>query len=135
MAWCLVKHRDKFTLYTHTHVCVCVSSAWVIGESFRLIEVHSSRTEVKGVEVHFHSPLPPSWCGAQLKHSENFTFSLYSNYIYCLNFTRWFVWVRNLVSESEGKICRLKVFENSSFKRMCGTKGKDLSEGWGKLQN
>jgi hypothetical protein len=29
-----------------------------------------------GVEVYLHSPDTPSWCGAQLKHRDNFTFTL-----------------------------------------------------------
>jgi len=28
------------------------------------------------VELHFHSPNTPSWRGAQLKHGDNFTFTL-----------------------------------------------------------
>jgi hypothetical protein len=37
-----------------------------------------SSTEVKEcVEMHFPSSSTPSWCGAQFKHRDNFTFYLY----------------------------------------------------------
>jgi hypothetical protein len=36
-----------------------------------------SSAEVKEcVELYFHTPITPSWCGAQLKHRDNFTFYL-----------------------------------------------------------
>jgi hypothetical protein len=36
-----------------------------------------SSAEVKEcVELYVHSPNKPSWCGAQLKHTDNFTFTL-----------------------------------------------------------
>jgi hypothetical protein len=57
----------------------------------------SSSTEVKEwVELYLHSPNTPSWCGAQLKHRDNFTFylciSLNSHHIdRCLKKT-WHYW-------------------------------------------
>jgi hypothetical protein len=41
-----------------------------------------SRAEVKEcVELYLHSPNTPSWRGAQLKHKDNFTFTLLN----CMN--------------------------------------------------
>jgi hypothetical protein len=37
-----------------------------------------STAEVKeGVELYLHSPNTPPWCGADLKHRDNFTFTFY----------------------------------------------------------
>jgi hypothetical protein len=35
----------------------------------------SSAEVKKCVELNIHSPNTPSWCGAQLKHSDKFTFN------------------------------------------------------------
>jgi hypothetical protein len=35
-----------------------------------------SSAEVKRLELYLHSSNTPSWCGAQLKHKDNFTFIL-----------------------------------------------------------
>jgi hypothetical protein len=74
------------------------------------------------VELYFHSPNRLSWRGAQLKHRDNFTFTLPS----------FGSGTRSLTLRKE---LRLRVFENRVLKRIFGPKREEVAGGWRRLHN
>jgi hypothetical protein len=94
MAWRLVKHRDNFAFtfknllgYKLFHRVQNGSGAHPASYpqgtrgSFpggKTDHSPPSSAEFKEwVELYLHSPNPPSWRGARLKHRDNFTFTFY----------------------------------------------------------
>jgi hypothetical protein len=73
-------------------------SLWVKRPGSEADHSFPSSAEVKEwVELYLHSPNTPSWCGAQLKHMGDFTFTfslshivMYSVFLYNFQFTNFF---------------------------------------------
>jgi hypothetical protein len=99
-----------FSFTTASRLALLLSNRWALslGVKWPGREAdHSppSSAEVKGwVELYLHSPNMLSWCGAQLKHRDNFTFACVCTQ-FLLKYKMYFleIWI-SLFCEGEGNI-------------------------------
>jgi hypothetical protein len=87
------------------------------------------------VELYLHSPNASSWCGAQLKHRDNFNlpFTFINVSLTYVNKTYSFLMKNN----NYYVIClqRLWVFESRIMKRIFVPKREEVAGGWRRLHN